>query len=416
MFAPPPIQLSRAEIERLKVEREARLAQKAEKDAAEKAEKEAAKAAKVAEKEAKAAEKEARAAAKKRGSGGGDDGGGGVASSSRLFSLSGKAKLVSDNNSKSPISSPVASDSTTTVKGTNTINHTQNSGGCSPVPFAERPRRAPVPPPTKRPNVVALARPRRELFLPPMPGAYPLSPSPTAESAPPEHPTESPPPIPRRSPRRWPGNNKNNAICQPQPVVPEKKVHFGVAEPAAHSFVIDDLFRVADLADDRPAQPPRASNAPAAARWGRSDSLNELREASSAKAKRTTVQGPAVPLAAAAAAAGKNSARQMPGVQGEKIEKVVGGGSVRSNRVAASVRAALQDVDSARGGSGRSMPRQRQFESASKTVARVSNSTLSVAAPVGLLQWHCRVRGEMVSMLLDTGFISSRPAKVGAVH
>lgn len=414
MFAPPPIQLSRAEIERLKLEREARLAQKAEKDAAEKVEKEAAKAAKVAEKEAKAAEKEARAAAKKkRGSGGGEDGGGGVASSSRLFSLGGKGKLVSENNNKSPISSPVASDPTTTVKGNSTINHTQNRDGCSPVPFAERPRRAPVPPPTKRPNVVALARPPRELFLPPMPGAYPLSPSPTAESAPPEHPTEIPPPIPRRSPRRWPGNNNDNAICQPQSVVPEKKVHFGVAEPAAHSFVIDDLFRVADQADDRPAQHPHASNAPAAARWGRSDSLNEFRAASSAKAKRTVVQGPAVPPATAA---GKNSARQMPGVQGGKIEKVVGGGSARSNRVAASVRAALQDVDSARGESGRSMPRQRQFESASKTVARVSNSALSDAVPVGLLQRHCRVRSEMVSMLLDTGFISSRPAKVGAVH
>ncbi|KAK5127739.1 hypothetical protein LTR08_004221 [Meristemomyces frigidus] len=185
MFVPPPIQLTRAQIEQLKGEAEQRAREKAEKT------------------------KENRKSIESGGSGHSLTKIESAGSLQRTESHSPKRRTnIFSKSSKLKISNPTVHSpgSESSNSPLRRIQSSDDAGrpnriptGYSPVPFGEQPRRAPRPP--KRP-----ARPRSDFFLPPLPGDFPVQ-----YTAPGEQPDRSPPPVPQRSPRKG-----SSSIRQPQ--------------------------------------------------------------------------------------------------------------------------------------------------------------------------------------------------------
>ena len=235
----------------------------------------------------------------------------------------------------------------------------------APLPFAQQPRRAPVPP--RRPS-----RAGAELGLPPPPGPPPPG-FPPAAVGPPSKP---PPPIPQksnvsqgRSPRdgkeEWEASSKaiDDAIAQ-------LEGHLDSSDGQSNSL----------SGDERPAHPGRASTAP----------VSGVFKQPPARAKRSTISGQ--PEGGSVGSA----------VQGGKVSK-----SGKRASAAASIRAALEDIDGKAAKIRSRSPSPHRIPENDEPTAKARTSVSEVQLP-----WKRQRKGETINELLDAGFFPSKQLNI----
>lgn len=361
MFAPPPIQLTRAQIERLKLEAQAREEQR--------------KSTESGASDGKSSTIESPTTSQRSGENSPK-----TSRKNGLFVRSGSKLKVSK-----PISQPVITSPVDHTKRGDSVDSPKKKDAeeklHSPFPFGEQPRKAPIPP--KRP-----ARPPSELFLPSLPGAFPTLTSPTAPA-----PTHSPPPVPEKSPRR-----RSSAIRQPQPLQPAAKL-----SSLAETALTEAAAQLSMENNNAMAQyvglplPTRSLTAPTGA--GRKSSIVSPK-AMARKPKRATFTG--------------ESSRQSPesvevkrlsGVMSGKIDKTPP--RKRAN-AAAALEATLLELEYP------GMKKTRRATQGAVKPVKVSTSPkVSISPREVQMPWKRRRKGETMSMLLETGFF---PIKELTLH
>ncbi|TKA31729.1 hypothetical protein B0A50_01807 [Salinomyces thailandicus] len=288
-------------------------------------------------------------------------------------------------NSKLKVSSPIAQSPKRDEAPTGQQQHSEGAKSesdadkkaVSPPPFAEQPRRAPVPP--RRPSRTPV-----DLPLPPIPGPAPTSPPP-AISAPPSGP---PPPIPQKSPRR-----QGTAVSPTKAEKEERK------SPTSSQRRIDHALAQLEMdfnpgsgrsspSSNRPGRPTRSSTAPAAAGGGK---VSNVFKKPPVIAKRSTVSGQ------------PEESRSKSVVKDGKISK-----PAKRASAASSIRAALLEIDTLAMKPPRRTASPQLVADVLELAGKVSTSPSEMQLP-----WKRRRKGETISMLLDSGFFPVKQLTVG---
>ncbi|KAK4545651.1 hypothetical protein LTR36_002604 [Oleoguttula mirabilis] len=234
MFAPPPIQLSRAQIEQLKLEAEARAREREEKKQAKRKSTESGGSGdslKKIESHGSLQRTESHSPNPFR--------------RNRLFGRSSKLRV--SQPIAQPAREPAASPRHQKQGSDEAAKRDSEERQYSSVPFGEQPRRAPEPP--KRP-----ARPSSGLSLFPIGSPVPSERFGEVEL---RTPSNSPPPVPEKSPRRRSSASRRSQPVQPvekQPSLPEASVSEALAK-----LSIDDDGGSPDGKAPHPPQPSTAS-------------------------------------------------------------------------------------------------------------------------------------------------------------
>ncbi|KAK5127140.1 hypothetical protein LTR85_008500 [Meristemomyces frigidus] len=341
MFAPPPIQLTRAQIEQLKIEAEARAQEREAKKQAKRKSTESAESLKKTE---------SRNSLKKTKS---------PSSLSRTESHSPspfRKNRLFGRNSKLIVSQPIAQAVPATSNSPRQQERNSDEAakrsveemGYSPVPFGEQPRRAPEPP--KRP-----ARPPSEVSLPPVRSPVPPEQTRRVEL---RTPSNSPPPVPEKSPRR-----RSSASRRPQPIELNRTQPSLSGSPLSEAVSRLSLDEKGSIPDKRPFHPPRSLTAPATAG----------RRASGSTVKSSVSRG----------------AQPLPAVRSGKVDKAPG----KRASAADTIKAALLDIEAI----APKLPRRA-------TEGSIVPVKVSISPSESQLPWKRRRKGETMSMLLDSGF------------
>ncbi|KAI7469078.1 hypothetical protein KC351_g13295 [Hortaea werneckii] len=348
MFAPPPVHLSKAQIEGLRAASDARKA------ATEEVKKEKRKSGESSYSLTKAES---------------------TSSLQKPDSQSPKRKVgLFARSSKLKVSSPIAQD----VEQTGKSRARQDSEDAreresvdistvSPPPFAEQPRQAPVPP--QKSNKAAAKMNIPPLFAPPPVGKPPAPPAP---SPPPAGP---PPPIPQE-----PHGRRGSAT----PLGRTDLVGSSIDSTLLQAAEDVEAHRHQDSKSDdekiRPPHPARASTDPVA------PSAGHIFKQPPEKAKRTTIGGKP-----------EGNGMRFDPLQAKAVSK-----TPKRTSAAASIRAALLDIDALaprpRGRSPSPLRKKDIDESAEATPA----------SSEAQLPWKRRRKGETISMLLDAGFFPEK--------
>ncbi|KAI7575081.1 hypothetical protein D0869_03935 [Hortaea werneckii] len=352
MFAPPPVHLSKAQIEGLRAASEARKA------TAEEAKKEKRKSGESSYSLTKAES---------------------ISSLQKPDSQSPKRKVgLFARGNKFKVSSPIAQDVERNEQAVKSRSRQDSEdaresknldiSAVSPPPFAKQPRRAPMPPPKAD-------RAATKMNMPP-----PIAPPPVGK--PPAPPAPSPPPA-----------------GPPPPVPHEPNVRQGSATLRGHKNMVGDsidgtLLQAAEehkvhghqdsrSSDEkiRPPRPARASTDPVAPSAGQTFKQPPV------KAKRTTIGGKPEGDKIGFAPFQANAVSKTP----------------KRTSAAASIRAALLDIDSLA-----PRPRGRSPSPLRKKDVDESADGATSASSEAQLPWKRRRKGETISMLLDAGFFPEK--------
>ncbi|KAI7365923.1 hypothetical protein KC354_g4545 [Hortaea werneckii] len=348
MFAPPPVHLSKAQIEGL------RAASDAKKAAAEEVKKEKRKSGESSYSLTKAES---------------------TSSLQKPDSQSPKRKVgLFARSNKLKVSSPIAQD----VEQGGKSRARQNSenaregesfdiSAVSPPPFAEQPRRAPVPPPK---SDRAAAKMNIPLPIAPPPVGKP--PAPPAPSPPPAGP---PPPIPQELNVR-----RGSATIRGRTDLAGGSIDGTLLQAAENYKVHSHQDSRPNDEKIRPPHPARASTDPVAPSAGQTFKQPPV------KAKRTTISGQPEGI----------------GMRFDPLHTKAASRTPKRTSAAASIRAALLDIDALaprpRGRSPSPLRKKDLDESAEATPA----------SSEAQLPWKRRRKGETISMLLDAGFFPEK--------
>ena len=253
-----------------------------------------------------------------------------------------------------------------------------------PTGFGEHPRRAPLPP--ERP-----ARPPREVPLPPGPSAFPLPQSPIP--AIPGH-NDTSPPIPEKLPKRYKAGMHDPEPMKPlnqQPSFKEESLNVALSK-------LHIKGRADTMFEERPSHPSRSMTAPQATVRVSSISMAGPNHSPTKGVKAASVSFVGSDLKPAP---GTRLNAGLSGVKGAKIDRTAA--TARRASAAASIRVALEDIDREMFfGTPRPPPRRA-------TDGDIEPTRTSIA-PELQSPWKRRRKGETLSMLLETGFFPAPPA------
>ncbi|KAK4961337.1 hypothetical protein LTR10_001827 [Elasticomyces elasticus] len=338
MFAPPPLQFSKAEIERLKQEALARLQEK----------RQSTESAASQGSPSKASSSPSSSPKPSRRTG--------------IFARSNKIK-VSSPIAQDPHTSPVQRDARDQTVTNDTAYVGENGPGIPPqVPFAEQPRKAPVPP--KRP-----ARPSEDLLLLPVRSIE--LPSPAVPVAMPEY---SPPPVPDKSPRRRSSSARQSRLSQaerPRSVLADAALNKALGQ-----------LRISDNAGLKAGE---------AADLRSKLNLDRPQQTMSVESKRRSVHGDIMKDGH-----GTAERKRLSGVQSGKIDKT----PKKRASAAATLEATLLELN---------YPGLKQSRRATEPAGNASAAN-EIEATAGE-PWKRRRKGETMSMLLDAGFFPDEETK-----
>ncbi|KAK5681170.1 hypothetical protein LTS10_006932 [Elasticomyces elasticus] len=338
MFAPPPLQFSKAEVERLKQEALARLQEK----------RQSTESAVSQGSPSKASSSPSSSPKPSRRTG--------------IFARSNKIK-VSSPIAQDPHTSPVQRDARDQTVINDTAYVGENGPGIPPpVPFAEQPRKAPVPP--KRP-----ARPSEDLLLLPVRSIE--LPSPAVPVAMPEY---SPPPVPDRSLRRKSSSARQSRSSQAER--PRSVLADAALNKALGQLQISDNagLKAGEAADLRSKL-----------------NLDRPRRTMSVESKRRSVHGDITKDGH-----GTAERKRLSGVQSGKIDKT----PKKRASAAATLEATLLELN---------YPGLKQSRRA--TEPAVNASAANEIEATAEEPWKRRRKGETMSMLLDAGFFPDEETK-----
>ncbi|GAB1741370.1 hypothetical protein NU219Hw_g6606t1 [Hortaea werneckii] len=349
MFAPPPVHLSKAQIEGLRAASEAR------KVTAEEAKKEKRKSGESSYSLTKVES---------------------TSSLSKPDSQSPKRKVgIFTRSNKLKVSSPIAQD----VEQTGKPRSRQDSedarevesldiSAVSPPPFAEQPRRAPVPPPKAD-------RAAAKMNIPPPIAPPPIGkpPAPPAPSPPPAGP---PPPVPHE-----PNLRRGSATSRGRPDFVGGSIDETLLQMAEDYQIHKYQNSRWNDKKIRPPHPTRASTDPVA------PSAGQIFKQPPVKAKRTTIGGKPEGDKIGFAPRQANAVIKTP----------------KRTSAAASIRAALLDIDALA-----PRPRGRSPSPLRKKDVDESADGATSASSEAQLPWKRRRKGETISMLLDAGFFPEK--------